>query len=67
MQNYAWMQTNTADLSQCIKAGLADGRIVHIGSSLINANTSVDSLKPHFAVMAEGFCQKLEHSCDIAE
>lgn len=53
-------------LSQCIKAGLVDGKIVHVDSSLINANASLDSLKPHFAVIADNFYHGLEESCDIA-
>jgi len=54
-------------LSQCVKAGLVDGRVVHVDSSLINANASLDSLKPHFAVIADNFYQGLEQSCDIAD
>jgi transposase len=54
-------------LSQCIKAGLVDGRVVHVDSSLINANASLDGLKPQFAVIADNFYQGLEESCDIAD
>jgi len=40
-------------LSQCVEAGLVAGEVVHIDSSLIQANASVDSLQPAFAVLAE--------------
>jgi transposase len=54
-------------LSQCIKAGLVDGRVIHVDSSLINANASLDGLKPQFAVIADNFYQGLEESFDIAD
>jgi len=47
-------------LFQCLKAGLVDGEVVHIDSSMIHANASVDSLKPAFAVLADNVYQKLE-------
>jgi len=50
-------------LIQCLKAGLVDGQVVHIDSSMIHANASVDSLKPAFAVLADKIYQKLEGSC----
>jgi transposase len=47
-------------LIQCVKAGLVDGEVIHIDSSMIHANASVDSLKPAFAVLADNVYQKLE-------
>lgn len=47
-------------LIQCLKAGLVDGEVIHIDSSMIHANASVDSLKPAFAVLADNVYQKLE-------
>jgi transposase len=47
-------------LFQCLKAGLVDGEVIHIDSSMIHANASVDSLKPAFSVLADTVYQKLE-------
>jgi len=47
-------------LIQCLKAGLVDGEVIHIDSSMIHANASVDSLKPAFSVLADKVYQKLE-------
>ncbi len=53
-------------LGQCVQAGLVDGEVVHLDSSLIGANASVDSLQPAFAVLAEQTYQTLEDNCDVA-
>lgn len=52
-------------LSQCVEAGLVAGEVVHIDSSLIGANASVDSLQPAFAVLAEQTYQTLDDNCDV--
>jgi IS5 family transposase len=52
-------------LSQCVKAGLVEGKIVHIDSSLIRANASIDSLEPAFAVLAQQTYETLEVNSDL--
>jgi len=52
-------------LSQCVEAGLVAGEVVHLDSSLIHANASVDSLQPAFAVLAEQTYQTLEENCEL--
>jgi len=52
-------------LSQCVQAGLVDGEVVHIDSSLIGANAAVDSLGPAFGVLAEQTYQTLDDNCDV--
>lgn len=52
-------------LGQCVEAGLVDGEVVHIDSSLIGANAAVDSLQPAFGVLAEQTYQTLEENCDV--
>lgn len=51
-------------LSQCVETGLVAGEVVHIDSSLIQANASVGSLRPAFAVLAEQTYQAIEDNCD---
>ena len=50
-------------LTQCMKAGLVDGETIHIDSSLIQGDVSVDSLQPAFAVLARQTFQRLEDNC----
>lgn len=50
-------------LAQCMKAGLVDGETIHIDSSLIQGDVSVDSLRPAFAVLARQKFQQLEDNC----
>lgn len=50
-------------LTQCMKAGLVDGETVHLDSSLIQGDVSVDSLQPAFAVLAQQTFQRLEDNC----
>jgi len=52
-------------LSQCVEADLVAGEIVHIDSSLIQANASVGSLQPAFAVLAEQTYETLEENCEL--
>ncbi len=47
-------------LEQCIDAGLVDGNIIHIDSSLIQANASKDKLQPELQLLTQQVCQKLE-------
>jgi transposase len=51
-------------LTQCMKAGLVDGETIHIDSSLIQGDVSVDSLRPAFAVLARQKFQQLEDNCN---
>ena len=53
-------------LGQCVEAGLVAGEVVHLDSSLIHADASVDSLQPAFAVLAEQTYQTLDSNCDAA-
>jgi len=50
-------------LTQCMQAGLVDGTIVHLDSSLIQGDVSVNSLEPAFAVLAREKFKQLEDSC----
>jgi transposase len=50
-------------LTQCMHAGLVDGETIHIDSSLINGDVSVDSLRPAFAVLAQQTFRRLEEAC----
>lgn len=52
-------------LMQCMDAGLVDGQTIHIDSSLIQGDVSVDSLKPAFAVLARQTFEQLEETCDV--
>lgn len=47
-------------LQQCIRAGLVDGQTIHIDSSMIAANASMDSLKPQLHGMAQTLYNQLE-------
>jgi transposase len=52
-------------LEQCMAAGLVDGETVHLDSSLIAGDVSVDSLRPAFAVLARQTFEQLESRCDV--
>jgi len=54
-------------LEQCLAAGLIDGSVVHIDSSLIQANAAKDKLRPELRVLTRQVCQKLEDSPPPAE
>jgi transposase len=47
-------------LSQCMEAGLVDGRTIHIDSSVIAANASKDKLRPKFALLGKQLYQQLD-------
>lgn len=50
-------------LAQCINAGLVADETIHIDSSLIQGDVSVDSLRPAFAILAREKFQQLEDNC----
>jgi transposase len=52
-------------LGQCMEAGLVDGETIHLDSSLIQGDVSVDSLQPAFAVLARQTFDQLESHCDV--
>lgn len=54
-------------LTQCTKAGLVNGETIHIDSSLIQGDVSVDSLQPAFAVLARQVFGQLEANCDLPQ
>lgn len=54
-----------AILAQCAEAGLVDGETIHIDSSLIQGDVSVDSLQPAFALLARQTFEQLESNCDV--
>jgi transposase len=47
-------------LGQCIKAGLVDGTTVHVDSSMIDANASMDSLKPQLRLVGQKLYKELD-------
>lgn len=47
-------------LEQCIQADLVDGTIIHIDSSMIDANASKNKLKPQLRKLSDDFYQQLE-------
>ena len=54
-------------LQQCIDAGLVDGSVLHIDSSLIQGDVGVDSLQPAWAVHAKQLYQQLDQNGDVGE
>jgi transposase len=52
-------------LDQCMAAGLVDGETIHIDSSLIAGDVSLDSLQPAFAVLSRQTYEQLESHCDV--
>lgn len=51
-------------LQQCIDAGLVDGEVVHIDSSMIDGDLSKDTLRPQLRQMAESLYAGLEDQCE---
>ena len=51
-------------LEQCIEAGLADGHIIHIDSSTVNANADKDKLRPKLELLGRQFYQELDSRTD---
>jgi transposase len=47
-------------LGQCINAGLVDGTTVHVDSSMIDANASMDSLKPQLRLVGQKLYKDLD-------
>jgi transposase len=47
-------------LQQCIEAGLVDGTIVHLDSSMIAGNVSKDTLQPQLEVLGQTFYDQLD-------
>jgi transposase len=54
-------------LSQCIEAGLVDGEVVHVDSSLIEASADPDRLMPALRLQGQRLYQKLEDQMAPAE
>ena len=54
-------------LQQCIDAGLVDGEVVHIDSSMIDANASKDKLQPQLRRIGEDIYKDLDSQCDCSE
>ena len=52
-------------LAQCMEAGLVDGETIHVDSSLIQGDVSVDSLQPAFSVLARQTFERLEENCPL--
>jgi transposase len=52
-------------LTQCVEAGLVDGEVMHIDSSLIDADASLETLRPAFAVLADETYRQMEATCDV--
>ena len=57
----------TRILTQCIQAGLVDGRRVHVDSSLISANASTDRLQPVVEIFGEGLYRQLDVSAAMED
>ncbi len=49
-------------LQQCIDAGLVDGSVIHMDSSLIQGDVSVDSLQPAWVVQAQQLYRQLDQA-----
>jgi transposase len=49
-------------LQQCIDAGLVDGSVIHMDSSLIQGDVSVDSLQPAWVVQAQQLYRQLDEA-----
>jgi len=47
-------------LEQCIRAGLVDGQTIHIDSSMIDADASMDSLQPQLRQISQDLYDQLE-------
>jgi transposase len=51
-------------LDQCINAGLVDGEIIHVDSSMINGNASKDSLEPQLRLISNELYGELEDAAE---
>jgi IS5 family transposase len=51
-------------LRQCVEGGLVDGRLVHVDSSVIRADASMDTLQPDLRVVSETLYCDLEQSAE---
>ena len=51
-------------LRQCIDAGLVDGQVVHIDSSMIDANASKDKLRVELRQIGANLYDNLESQCE---
>jgi IS5 family transposase len=51
-------------LSQCVDAGLVDGEIIHVDSSMIDANASKKTLKCQFRVVGHNLYEELEDNAE---
>lgn len=51
-------------LRQCVEAGLVDGHLVHVDSSVIRADASMDALRPDLRVLSETLYAELEESAE---
>jgi transposase len=51
-------------LDQCIEAGLVDGEIIHVDSSMIDGNASKDSLKPQLRQVSNNLYEGLESNSE---
>jgi transposase len=54
-------------LSQCIEAGLVDGQVVHVDSSLIEASADRDRLAPALRLQGQKLYEKLEQAVPAPE
>ena len=58
-------------LGQCVEAGLVDGEVVHVDSSMIDGNASKDKLKVHLRIVGGQEYERLEQAeestCKVAE
>ena len=54
-------------LTQCVEAGLVDGEIIHVDSSMIDANASKDTLKCQFRKVSNDLYGELEDSAEPIE
>jgi transposase len=51
-------------LEQCIDAGLVDGQVIHVDSSMIEANASKDKLQPQLRVVGKNLYQQLDKQAE---
>ena len=47
-------------LCQCIDAGLVDGEVIHLDSTMINANASKDKLQAQLRIISDNISQRLD-------
>jgi transposase len=51
-------------LTQCVQAGLVDGEIIHVDSSMIDANASKDSLQCQVRLVSDQLYDQLEQTSE---